>query len=286
MSPWTDVAHDIRVRESRAYRMNTALLLDPAHAVLVDPGVLPSELDAIAVAVRTAAPRAVTLVFTHAHWDHVLGRPWWPEAATVGHADLGVALARERETILREAAGCARGRGEEWTRGFEPFVPDVIVRGEATHACGPWRLVLREAPGHSDTQLTIHLPERRLLIAGDMLSDIEVPWLDREPAAYRATLEVLLAMSEGGAIETLVPGHGSVARGAESVLERVRRDLGYLAALESGARAARVAGLTLEEAQARLAAMDYLGKGAAYPMDDVHRENVRFAWDAEGGRRA
>jgi glyoxylase-like metal-dependent hydrolase (beta-lactamase superfamily II) len=278
MPLWTGLGDGIRVRQSRAYRMNSTLLLDPEHAVLVDPGVLPSELDDLAAAVREASPRALTIVFTHAHWDHVLGRPWWPEARTLAHADVGPELRRERETILREAAGCAREHSETWTRGFEPFEPGVPVRGEATHSCGPWRLAVREAPGHSDTQLTTLLPERRVLIAGDMLSDIEIPWLDREPAAYRRTLEALLPPAGRGEIETLVPGHGSIARGTGSVLERLRRDLDYLAELESGAREARAAGLTLEETQARLASVEHPARGGS-GMAEVHRENVRFAWE-------
>lgn len=282
MSPWTDLGGGVQVRQSRVCWMNSALLLDPAQAVLVDPGVLPSELDDLAAAVRDAAPRALTLIFTHAHWDHVLGRPWWPGAATVGHAELAAELRREAGAILEAASGCVREHGEDWSGGFEPFQPDTPVRGEQALTCGPWRLVLREAPGHCDSQLTVHLPERRLLFAADLLSDLEIPWLDREPAAFRRTLACLEALVEGGSVELLVPGHGTIARGAEAALARVRRDLGYLDALEAGVREARRAGLTLEQTQARLAAMDYLGKGAAYPMDDVHHGNVRIAWERMG----
>jgi glyoxylase-like metal-dependent hydrolase (beta-lactamase superfamily II) len=139
---------------------------------------------------------------------------------------------------------------------------------------------LREARGHCDSQITVHLPDRRLLIAGDLLSDLEIPWLDREPAAYRRTLQRIEVLASAGEIDTLVPGHGAIAHGGAAVLERLRRDLGYLHALETGVHAAHGAGLTLEEAQAQLAALDYLGKGAAYPMDEVHRENVRIAWEA------
>ena len=279
MTPWTDLGGGVHVRQSRVCWMNSALLLDRAHAVLLDPGVLPSELDDLAAVVREAAPRALTLLFTHAHWDHVLGRPWWPDAATVGHAELAAESRREAGAILEDASGCVREQGETWSAGFEPFDPDLVVRGEQTVERGPWRLVLREAPGHCDSQLTVHLPERRLLFSADLLSDLEIPWLDREPAAFRRTLARLEELIEEGSVELLVPGHGAVARGAEAALERVRRDLGYLDALEAGVGEARRAGLTLEEAQARLAALDYLGKGAAYPMDDVHRGNVRVTWE-------
>lgn len=279
MIPWTDLGGGVRVRQSRVFWMNSALLLDRAHAVLVDPGVLPSELDDLGAAVREAAPRALTLLFTHAHWDHVLGRPWWPGAATVGHAELAAELRRERDRIATEASRHAARSGEAWSHSFQPFEPDLVVEGERPLALGPWRMTLREAPGHSDSQITAHLPAHRLLFAGDMLSDIEIPWLDREPSAYRRTLERIEMLASAGEIETLVPGHGAIARGRTAVLERLHRDLGYLDSLEAEVRAAHRAGLALESAEARLAAMDYLGKGAAYSMDDVHRENVRITWE-------
>jgi hydroxyacylglutathione hydrolase len=285
VTAWTDLGSGVHVRQSRVLWMNSALLLHREHAVLVDPGVLPSELDDLAAAVRRGGAPTVTLVFTHSHWDHVLGRPWWPAAATVGHARLAAELRRDADAILGEATGHAARSGEAWSHGFQPFEPDLAVEDERSLALGPWRLVLREAPGHCDSQVTVHLPDRGVLIAGDLLSDLEIPWLDREPAACRATLRALLPLAEGGGIGTLIPGHGTIARGPEA-LERLHRDLGYLDALEAGVRAARGTGLTLEETQVRLAALDYLGKGAAYPMDDVHRENVRITWEAVERERA
>ena len=48
MSAWTDVADGIRVRQSRLFQMNSGVLEMDGHAVLIDPGVLPSELRDIA----------------------------------------------------------------------------------------------------------------------------------------------------------------------------------------------------------------------------------------------
>jgi glyoxylase-like metal-dependent hydrolase (beta-lactamase superfamily II) len=280
VTAWTDLGGGVLVRQSRVFWMNSALLLDREHAVLVDPGVLPSELDDLADTVRTAGPKTVSIVFTHSHWDHVPGRPWWPQAGTVGHAGLGAELRRDAGAILREATEHAARFGESWSRGFQPFEPDIAVEGERALALGPWKLMLREARGHCDSQITIDLVERHLLFAGDLLSDLEIPWLDREPRAYRRTLERLGFLAADGEIGTLVPGHGTIAHGAADVVGRIRRDLGYLDAMETGVREARAAGLPLVETQAQLAAMDHLGKGAAYPMDEVHRENVRITWEA------
>ncbi len=276
---WTDLGAGLRVRESRAFRMNSVLLLDPRQAVVVDAGVLPSELDDLARAVRQVGPAKVTLFLTHAHWDHVLGRPWWPEASTIAHDRFAGEVRRERDAIRREAEALAATHGERWDKPFEPFSPERAVSGLHFLRLDPWRLVLREAPGHSASQLTCHLPDRRVLIAADMLSDIEPPILDGPCAPYRETLDALMALAEHGAIETVVPGHGAIASGHEAVLARFRSDLEYLRALDHGLSAAVAGGESLEGAQEKLAAMDYTGKrSATYPTETFHRENVAIAY--------
>jgi len=277
--PWTDLGGGVRVRQSRAFEMNSVLLLDLEHAVIVDPGVLPSELDELERVVHEAHPAQVTLFFTHGHWDHVLGRPWWPGARTVAHDRFAAEIRRERNEILREAESLAEQHGERWTRGFVPFQPDTTVSGLRFLPLGRWRLVLRDAPGHSASQLSCHLADRGLLIAADMLSDVEPPILDGPVAPFRATLDNLRVLAGHGAIETLVPGHGSIARGRERVLARFDDDLGYLAELDRRVRGAVGRGHTLAETQAELDGMSYPGRGStSYPTGEFHRENVAFAY--------
>lgn len=283
---WTDLGEGIHVRRSRAFAMNSVVLLDPEHTVLVDPGVLPSELDDIARVALGAEPLEVTLFLTHAHWDHVLGRPWWPKARTLAHDRFAGEVRAGREAIAREAEALAAKHGERWERGFAPFTPDTAVSGLRFMRLDPWRLVLRDAPGHSASQLTCHLTDHGLLIAADLLSDIEPPILDGPIPPYRETLEALRVLAEHGAIETLIPGHGAIAAGREAVLARFRTDLDYLAALERGVREAAERGLALEAAQETLAAMDYTGRDStSYPTTTFHRDNVRFAYPTAASPR-
>ena len=279
MPAWTELSSVIRVRQSRAFRMNTTVMLDPEHAVLVDPGVLPSELDELAATVARERVAHVTLCFTHADWDHVLGRPWWPEAGTLAHDTFAAEVARRAREIEAEAVELADAHGERWARPFQPFTPETAVAGQRFLKLGPWRLVVRDAPGHSDSQISLHFPESRLLLCGDMLSDIEMPTLNSPSRVYRQTLESLRPLVEGGAIETLVPGHGSLARGVQAVGSRLQADLDYLSALERGVEAAVHAGLSLEATQERLAAMDYSGKRSTeYPTEPLHRQNVALTF--------
>lgn len=278
---WTAIDDGIHVRQSRAFWMNSTVLLDSEHTVLVDPGVLPSELDEMARLVNQAEPEAVTVIFTHAHWDHVLGRGWWPKARVVAHDRCAAEMARDLEKIRSKSAALAAEYGEAFAAPFAlPAVHDASS-GQRFLKLDPWRLVLREAPGHCASQLTVHIPERRLLIAADMLSDIEIPILNTAPAVYRGTLETLKPLAEGGAFEMLIPGHGGIALGREEIAARVGADLEYLGALERGALEARAAGLDRDGCVKQLEGIEYTGKHSeTYSMVETHRKNVEFAWDA------
>ncbi len=286
-TPWTDLSGGIRVRQSRLFWMNSVLLAHPDRSVLVDPGILPSELDDLARVIDSAPTAALTLICTHGDWDHVLGRPWWPGARTLAHDRFANELRAQADHIVEAARHAATDAGEEWKKDFEAFRPDEAVSGLHFTRLGPWRVVLRNAYGHSGSMLSIHLPEQRVLIAGDMLSDIEIPLLNQTCDLYHGTLTELWPLAEHGAIQTLIPGHGSIARGSEAVVARLRRDLAYLDELQRGVVAMVEEGIPIEEAQSRLSAMDFTGKMADYSMLDHHRDNIRVAYEgvSEPSRR-
>jgi hypothetical protein len=58
---WTDLGDGVVVRQSRAYAMNSVLLLDPEHTHGRGSGVLPSELDDLAAVARAIETEATTL---------------------------------------------------------------------------------------------------------------------------------------------------------------------------------------------------------------------------------
>jgi hydroxyacylglutathione hydrolase len=275
---WTDLGDGIRVRQSRGYWLNSVLLLDPEVTWVVDPGLYPDELDELAEAVGRVQPEQVVLAFTHGDWDHVFGRWHWPQARTLAH-DRFAAFLKTHDTGIRgEQQRLEREQSVRWPHPFQPFRPDEAVSGQRFLKSGAWKVVLRDAPGHSDNMLTFHLPEQRVLLAADMLSDIEIPSLHAPPSDYRRTLETLLPIAENGALETLVPGHGTIARGPEAVMARFRADLGYLDELERRVAEAAAEGLSAPETVARLEDMTYTGKGNAdWDTTEFHRENVELA---------
>jgi glyoxylase-like metal-dependent hydrolase (beta-lactamase superfamily II) len=286
MSAWSEIAPGALVRTSRCFAMNSLVLLADGHALLVDPGVLPSELDDLAARVAGAAPRfeRVAVAFTHPHWDHVLGLPWFPGALTFAHAGFGDELEREAAGLAADAERELAKHGERLPHAFRPFRPALSARGTTAIRLGPFPVVTCDTPGHSGTHLALWLPEHGILAAGDLLSEVEIPWLDAPPWVYRSSLQSLHWLFEQEDVRVVVPGHGPVAHGRANGYRRLLRDLDYLLHLEQAVGRAWRDGRTLEETRVELARMEYVGRDAEFPMNDVHAENVRFAWEALADR--
>jgi glyoxylase-like metal-dependent hydrolase (beta-lactamase superfamily II) len=83
------------------------------------------------------------------------------------------------------------------------------------------------APGHT----ALWLPAARVLIAGDMLSDVELPLLEQSsPADYAEGLAMLRPYVEKAS--AVIPGHGSPAIGAAAAARRWAADRRYLDSLQ------------------------------------------------------
>jgi glyoxylase-like metal-dependent hydrolase (beta-lactamase superfamily II) len=84
------------------------------------------------------------------------------------------------------------------------------------------------APGHA----ALLIEERGVLVAGDMLSDILIPFLDLDAADpiedYLAALRLLEGVADD--VDVLITGHGSVG-GADQVRARIEQDRAYVHAL-------------------------------------------------------
>lgn len=199
------------------------LLIDPALTV-ADLAALAADLDEPGRGLRTQLGFA-----THPHWDHVL---WSRELGDVPrYAAPGAVALLETERAAQAGQLQISAPGHDLGLfGHLEALPEGMDRipwdGPAT------QLFIHDAhaPGHA----AVFLPDTGVLVAGDMLSDVEIPILDTfadDPLGdYRAGLALLGAVS---GVRHLVPGHGHVADAAE-VRRRVAADTRYLDRLEAG----------------------------------------------------
>jgi glyoxylase-like metal-dependent hydrolase (beta-lactamase superfamily II) len=235
----TQVAEGVLIHESDFMQSNAVVVHSEAGVLVIDAGVRGDEIAGIANDLRELGHPVAAGFSTHPHWDHLL----W-------HAGLGTP---PRYGTARCAAVIeARLSDENWKAGIAGMLPPEIdgqvplddlfgritgLPAEMTQI--PWdgagvRIIEHQAhaPGHA----ALLIEERRVLVAGDMLSDVLIPMLDLNGAAdpiedYLFALRLLEGVV--GDVDVVVPGHGSVG-GADQVRARIDQDRAYVHALRDG----------------------------------------------------
>jgi glyoxylase-like metal-dependent hydrolase (beta-lactamase superfamily II) len=223
---------------------------------VIDSPVLPSELEALPGVLEQSGFPASGLLATHADWDHLLGRLAFPDAS------LGCA----ESTAARLQAEPGRAQRELRSFDEEHYVvrPRPLALGAVQALPVPGRLELgpeRELElhptrGHTVDGMAIAAPWAQVLVCGDYLSPVEIPWISEGGgvAEYLATLDRLRALVERA--ERVVPGHGGPIASDEA-LRVLEADVTYLEQLRLRGDSAALPGDRKGPAQRK-----------------IHRENV------------
>jgi glyoxylase-like metal-dependent hydrolase (beta-lactamase superfamily II) len=228
------VAEGVLAHESELLQNNTIVVQGRAGVLLIDPGITGDEMVAIADDLRKLGQPVVAGFSTHPHWDHVLWHAKIGEAPRYGTARCAAYM----RDLLSNADWKARV-----AEGFPPEIAEEIpldlfglitgLPAETTQI--PWdgpdvRIIEHQAhaPGHA----ALLIEERRVLVAGDMLSDVLIPMLDLSAADpiedYLAALRLLEGVA--GDVDVFIPGHGSVG-GADQLRAQIDQDRAYVQAL-------------------------------------------------------
>ncbi len=218
------------------WTVNAGFVAGERRTLLVDTGYAAATARTLlgyAAALRPG--NALVAVVTEPHLDHVLGVATLRDAGVdvLGH----VGVARTAEDLAAEEADYAlavvdpvrRARGEARLpfAGTRVEAPNVKLAADAEVDLGGVTARLLLAPGHTASNLLVHVPEDRLVFAGDTVVEGYLPNLEAGgPALWREwhrSLDRLAALDAAG----VVPGHGAVLEGAAvaAAVDAVRRVL-------------------------------------------------------------
>jgi hydroxyacylglutathione hydrolase len=224
------ISPDALVVTSGFWQTNAVALRVGEEAMLIDSPYLPDELDALPSLLAGAGFEPDGLVATHADFDHLLGRLAFP-GMTLGLCESSV----ER---LHRAPGEAQRALRQYDDEFYVSRPAPLALGQVQALpvpghleLGDRELELHPAEGHTADGMVLFDRAQGLLIVGDYLSDVEIPWIHGSLADYRATLARLAPLVEE--VTTVVPGHGA-PHDRETTLRLLDEDVDYLDALECG----------------------------------------------------
>jgi len=225
---------------------NAAVVVGDGEALLVDtlwtPALTRRMLDAVALRVDVPVR---TVVNTHSDGDHVWGNQLVADAEIVATATAARIVREETPAPLRRARSVAPvlrrvpptgafGAYMAWMLGPFDFSevavtpPNREFSGELELGAGGREVRLYEVgPAHTPGDLIVHVPDARVVIAGDVMFVGVHPVMWAGPASsWIAALDRVEALDPA----VVIPGHGPICGTAEVKLLR-----DYLAWLEAAA---------------------------------------------------
>lgn len=232
----TQVAEGVLVHQSELVQNNTVVVQGRAGVLLIDAGITGAEMTCLASDLRESSQPVVAGFSTHPDWDHVLWHAELGDAPRYGTARCA-ALMRDLRSKADWQARVVEGLPEEIAADI-PLDPFGLITGLPTGATQiPWdgpHVRIIEHPAHAPGHAALLVEDRRVLVAGDMLSDVFIPMLDEWTSTNDPVEEYLvgLRLLEDVArdVDAVIPGHGSVGRGGQ-VHARIEQDRAYVQAL-------------------------------------------------------
>ncbi len=233
MRPLVEVAPGVLVATAQTWQTTSTVVVADGGCLVVDPAVTVAEVDGLAGALAARGTRVEAGFATHPHWDHVLWSTGLGDVPRWATAEACRIVQDGREALLRDAEADAPGHDPGLIGRLTPL-PD---EGATVPWPGP-RTVVVPHRAHCPGSAALVVPERRVLCAGDLLSDREVPLLDLDVpdpvGEHLRALDLLEAALDEHAVRAVVPGHGTVTD-PSGARRRADADRAYLSALVSGA---------------------------------------------------
>lgn len=223
--PATEVASGIHVTTSRRYATTSTVIVSDGDALVVDPAWDADELAAIAPLIQRLSAQCAAGLATHLHYDHVL---WHPDLGDVPRWSSGWAAdqwSTTRADLVRPLIGDIPDDLVDLAGRIKPLTElRLNVSGR--------ELVLHPHDAHARGHLAVEIPDAAVLLAGDMLSDVELPYPDADEPDLTLYFEGLERLAPVVArCNVLVPGHGTPTNNPMARLDADRR---YLDAVLSG----------------------------------------------------
>ncbi|RKQ37019.1 MBL fold metallo-hydrolase [Kocuria tytonis] len=219
MARTQELRRGVYVIGTENWRLNSGLVLGTQRALVVDTGAGPRQGREILAAVRDVTDLPLTVVNTHAHYDHYMGNAVFARAGVTefwAHKACASAMAEvgeyQRSFVGTQEPEMGAGEGID-TRLVLPTntLPGTGLRPSLT------RIDLGErpvtlfflGPGHTDNDVCVGVDD--VVFCGDLVEEGSDP--NFEDAYPQRWVESLRALATLERYTAFVPGHGTPVTG-------------------------------------------------------------------------
>jgi cyclase len=212
------ISDGVYVFTSGAYAEVTATVIFTSEgAVVVDTLPFPQETRHIREFLNQRRTKAIYVINTHSHADHIYGTYMFPEAEVISHYLCRRLMERHAEEALVAAKQQTPQLADVKIR-----YPELLFNDAMTLRIGGKTLELNYSPGHSRDVITVHAVEDRLMVASDTV--MPVPYV---VGGDLDDMALSLAAIKQKNLENLVQGHGEVLLRGE-IEETLDANIAYL----------------------------------------------------------
>jgi len=173
---------------------NAGFIVGTDGVIVIDAKMTADSAKEMLAAVAKITPKPVThVILTHSDPDHVNGLTGFPKGLTI--------IAHEN---------CRREMMD--APGLRDYLPTrTVTRTEDMTINGVSLRLLYFGPGHTSGDLMVHLPNQKILYAGDILTmQSPYPLVHREKRGNAEGMITNLKGIAGTNADTYVPGHGDI----------------------------------------------------------------------------
>ena len=248
------IAEDVYFLENLRGSSNAVFVVTSEGVLVFDADIRTA--DQVLAAIRKVTDKKVRYIVTsHSAGDHATGMWAYREDKPVYIAT----RKQMRDLYMQEAKGFAErkasGRPQDAAyKNAELVLPDVAFEGAMTLRMGGLTFqITEEGSAHSTSDVTVYIPQKRVMLVGDLL-DTEIHPGQGEAAGilfsnvknWLVLLDTIMARQLP--VDTYVPGHGPVhvGRGVADLEEQKK----YFVVMRDEVSKMIAAGKTVEQVQA------------------------------------
>ncbi|WP_026573737.1 MBL fold metallo-hydrolase [Bacillus sp. UNC438CL73TsuS30] len=219
----------ITVFQSALFQTTCTVVKSRDFILVVDPNWLPHEIEEIKQHVNAIkGEKELYLLFTHGDFDHIIGYKVFPGAKVIGSKGLRDHPNKEQKVSLIQ-----QFYNENYIKAPYPIVfpeeIDIVIEEDGQKlVIGVTTITFYLSPGHTHDGLFTVIEPESIWIAGDYLSDFELPFIYDSARAYEATLQKAEQILEKHNVAVMVPGHGQATTSQGEMKRRIQLSQDYL----------------------------------------------------------